>query len=443
MVSLVPWCHRPGQEKCPRGGNPGVKADEYRDALLTSLREQESWRKRTLSLSAAENTLSPAVRSSLVSDLVHRYGDYQGRDASDRKYQGTRYIQQIESLTTELAQQVFHASHVELRAVSGHTADLAVILGLVRPEGAILDLGPEAGGHRAAEKLCSNPLIKAHVEFLPFDWELYNIDLSKTLKMMRELRPSLVLLGSSLFLFPHPVAAIKEEARRLGDMHVAYDASHVFGLLAGRAFQDPLGEGADVVMGSTHKTLPGPQGGLILTNDGSVAERVSAAVYPILVSNHHLFRMPALALALIEMMTFGKEYAGQVVANAKALGEAIQGTGVPVVGASRGFTESHTLLLQTHELGESRDLANRLEEANITVNRIRLPEPLGGQGLRLGVQEITRLGARETDMASVAGFVCDILLAKTPPAIVAGAVADFRASLPGVVFALDGPPVAK
>jgi glycine hydroxymethyltransferase len=369
--------------------------------------------------------------------LTQRYGDYQGRDPSARKYQGTRYIREIEALTAQLVQEAYRTKYVELRAVSGHNSDLAVILGLTVPGTHLFEVASEPGGHGDGRKLCENPLINAKTAFLPFDAKEYTVDLSKTIQMMRELRPSLIKLGTSSFLFPHPVSEIREEAEHLGNMYVAYDASHVFGLIAGGRFQDPLSEGAHVVMGSTHKTLPGPQGGLILTNDSVVAQKVSAVVYPILTSNHHLTRMPALSIALLEMLAFGKEYASQIIANAKTLGEEIHKRGIPVVAAHKGFTESHTILLQTNGLGEHHVLADRLDDAGIIVNASRLPLELGGQGLRIGLQEITRRGAREGDMHAIAEFIEQVIKKNKTPLDVAKKVTEYTHGFQGMAFTFN------
>lgn len=408
----------------------------FLDRIKATLNEHERWRSNALNLSAAENAQSPAVKGLLTSDLTQRYADYQGRDTSARKYRGTRYIQSIEALTTELLQKVFSAGFVELRGVSGHITDIAVMLGLTRPGGIILETGSDPGGHGDGRKLCENPLISAQIAYFPFDARQYTIDLDRTIAYMREHRPNLIKLGTSSFLFPHPVAAIREEADRLGDMWVAYDASHVFGLIAGGRFQDPLREGAHVMMGSSHKTLPGPQGGLILSNDAAAIEKVSAAIYPILVSNHHLARLPALSMALVENLLYGREYAAQIIANARQLAEQIHRLGVPVVAAHKGYTESHTILLQTKDFGDNQEIARRLDDEKIIVNASRLPSELGGHGIRIGVQEITRRGAKETDMKAIAQLIVQVIRKQRPAGQTAMQVEAFCSGFQSLSFAL-------
>jgi len=414
-----------------------MDTQKQRTKIKNLLSDHELWRASTLNLCASENVLSPIAKSNYVSDLMHRYGDYQDRDLNTRKYQGAKYIQQIEEVTRNIAQEIFDAKYVELRGISGQVTDLAVILALTTPGGLIFELGANAGGHRDGIKLSSNPLVNTKVEFLPFDADEFNIDLDNTISMMRALRPSLIKLGSSNFLFPHPVADIVDEAMRLGNMIVAYDASHVLGLIAGNTFQNPLGGGADVVMGSTHKTLPGPQGGIILSNNISIIEKISAATYPIMVSNHHLHRYPALAITLLEMQEFGNIYAFQTINNAKALGDALHRMGIPVVGARKGYTQSHTLLLQTSSFGKSSEIAWELENVNIIVTACRLPSKLGGEGLRIGVQEMTRMGMKEKHMSQVAEFLCEVINGQDEPNIHKDEVSEFRREFNNIQYTFD------
>lgn len=373
------------------------------------VKKHEEWRtNECLNLIASENILSELVRSAYLSDLMHRYGDYNGRDLEFRKYQGTKHICELEKIAEQVACDLFHAKFVELRAISGHIAGVAAILGLVKNGDYVMELGSDTGGHRVAEKFSGSPLIDIEVEFIPFDYEKYNIDISKCINKMQELQPRLIILGASNFLFPHPIKEICKEAKSL-DTIVAYDGSHVFGLIAGGVFQDPIKEGAHLVMGSTHKTLGGPQGGILLTNDEKIATKVSKAIYPALITNHHLHRIPALAIALLEMQTFGKEYANQIVENAQRLGGEISKLGVPVVGAKQNFTQSHTILLQVNRFGKGEEIAFNLEQANIITNPTRLPEELGSEGIRIGVQEMTRLGMEEQHMPRLAKYIVSII----------------------------------
>ena len=198
------------------------------------------------------------------------------------------------------------------------------------------------------------------------------------------------------------------------DSYLIYDASHVIGLIAGGRFQSPFDEGADVIISSTHKTLAGPQGGMVLTNDASIAERVARGVYPLLMSNHHLNRLPALAGTFIEWMECGAAQADAIVTNAKALGQALAERGVPILGADLGFTESHTLILIVDKYGEGGALANHLEACHIIAGAAGLAPEVGTSGLRMGVQEVTRWGMTPTDAPDIAECIVAALSGGTP-----------------------------
>lgn len=365
-----------------------------------------------MNLIASENAFSPATRRFLSCDLVQRYGNYAGRDLTDRRYSGNRYIQQIEIALTNLVREVFGASEVELRAISGHVAGLAVIMATCQPGDTVLELASPDGGHCLAAKAAGSPLIDLNVLPIPFDAFQYNINVGAACKLIIERQPRLVILGSSNFLFPHPVTEIAASLSQSPNTVLAYDASHVFGLLACREFQNPLQQGAHVVFGSTHKTLPGPQGGLILSNSSVLMDAIARAVYPGAVTNHHLMRSPALATALLEL-DFNRGYARQVVRNAQALARRLDDRGVPIVAAEHGFTQSHTVLIRTAPFGTGKYIAGLLEEADIMVSYARLPAELGAEGVRLGTSEVTRLGADERDMVAAADIIADIVLGGT------------------------------
>ena len=370
------------------------------------IEKHRRFREDCLNLIASENTPSPLVERLITEDLDRRYASYHGIDAREQFYQGSGFVAEVETLTQELAKQLFGAAFAELRPLSGNIAGLIAAFALGSPRTAVLEV---EYAHRYAEKLASSGL-KVDLETVPIPWdeERFNIDLDQTVSLIRHHRPRLVFIGSALFLFPQPVRELRDAMDRYNsDSYLIYDAAHVLGLIAGGRFQSPLQEGADVMISSTHKTLAGPQGGMILSNDPSIAERIAAATSPMMIANHHLGRLPALAATFLEWMAFGPQHAEAIITNAKALGRALQERGVPVVGAELGFTESHTLLLIVDEFGESKVLADRLEACHIITTS--LPEGLGRQRLRLGVQEVTRWGMTESDVPEVADCIVDVL----------------------------------
>ncbi len=384
--------------------------------LTSLLNKHHRYRETCLNLIASENTPSPFVEELFDEKLARRYGNYIGIDVYERHYKGNRYIAEIEASTQELAKELFSVAHVDFRPLSGNIAGIAATFALAEPGDTALEVH---NGHSYARKLATSPL-KVDLQSIPIPWEdsRSNIDLTATLTLIERHKPKLVNIGSAIFLFPQPVAELKRVMRQANpESYLIYDAAHVIGLIAGGRFQSPLAEGADIIISSTHKTLAGPQGGIILTNDTSIAERIGGTVYPLLMSNHHLSRLPALAGTFIEWMTHGPAHADAIVANAKALGQALSERGVPMLGAKLGFTESHTLILIVDAYGEGGELANQLEACHIIAGAVPLSGEVGTAGLRLGVQEITRYGMTPADAPEIASCIVDALTGKSPETV--------------------------
>lgn len=274
-------------------------------------------------------------------------------------------------------------------------------------------LSVPCGGHISHDRISAAGIRGLEVDYYPFNYENMEIDIDKTAKIAREKNPRVFVLGSSLILFSQPVKELAEIASEL-DSKVMYDASHVLGLIAGGAFQNPIQEGADVVTGSTHKTFFGPQRAIILSKK-ELADRVDDAVFPGVVSNHHLNTLAAYTAAAIEMMRFGKDYAEQTVKNAKKLAESLYNLGFNVVGESRGFTESHQVAVDVRKIGGGEKVAKSLERINIILNKNLLPwddlsKTINPSGIRMGVQEITRVGMKEGEMEEIAKIMYERLM---------------------------------
>ncbi|MGA2632476.1 MAG: serine hydroxymethyltransferase [Terriglobia bacterium] len=384
--------------------------------MKKTIREHEEWRGRCWNLIASENITSPAVAALLVNDLSHRYGDYEGIDLNSRKYRGNRFIVQLEKKCHGLGRELFGAEHIDLRPLSGHIAGVAPLFTFCKPGDTVLELSQECGGHRLGGKLVNCPLVPIRTQPLPFDADQFNIDVRQTLRLVESEKPRFIILGSSTFLFPHPVADLRHGIDTLGvGTLLQYDASHVLGLIAGKRFQKPLAEGADLITSSTHKTLGGPQGGLVLTNSGAIAEAVGKALQPGLLSNHHLHRLPALCQTFQEWLEKDGTDADRIVAASQALAAALERLGISVVASHLGYTASHTILVQTKQLGSAKDLALALEDADILAGACRLPGQWGPEGLRLGTQEVVRRGMRTEDMEEVASVIAALLKRELDP----------------------------
>jgi glycine hydroxymethyltransferase len=273
---------------------------------------------------------------------------------------------------------------------------------------------------------------------LPYDEERMNVDVDRAVKVIEEVKPKFAVLGGSVYLFPHPVKEIAEAVHSVGGKLV-YDAAHVLGLIAGGAWENPLKHGADVMTASTHKTFPGPQGGVILASNREVFKEIGKTIFPWFVSSHHLHRLPATAVTALEMLEFGRQYADQVIRNAKRLAEALAERGFTVLAEHMGYTMSHQVLLDVTKQGGGAKAALLLEEANIIVNKNLLPKDppeavKDPSGLRIGVQEMTRFGMKEDEMDVIADFMERVLIRGEEPSKVREEVKSFRSNFTKVHY---------
>ncbi len=420
---------------------------------LRSLLEQhhESWR-NAIPLIASENITSWFVREATISDLCHRYAEGW---VGERVYAGCQIIDKVESLALDLMTELYDAPFADLRPVSGVVANLAVYSAFARAGDLMLAISIASGGHisHAPEFASSGVRIggtagsvtRLDVKYLPFDPEVMNIDVDKAEKVIRELEPKIINFGASVFLFPHPVKELADAAKEVG-AHVNYDAAHVAGLIAGGQFQDPLREGADTVTMSTHKTLFGPQKGAILAASDELASSIKQAAFPGVTSNHHLHNIAGLAAALIEFKHFGRDYAKQVINNAKRLASSLYERGFNVVCPDLGFTNSHTVLIDISNfqssIGLGKDIEELLERANIIINRNLLPWDIkqgrnykNPGGIRLGTSEITRLGMKESEMDYIAELFKKLLIDRKDAKEIREEVQEFRQNFQALHYA--------
>jgi glycine hydroxymethyltransferase len=378
-------------------------------SVIAKVRSHEKWFSESLPMIASENLTSEPVRRVLSSDLGHRYAEgWPG----ERVYAGCKYIDQIELQAIALGKKLFRTDFIDVRPISGVVANLAVYSALSGPGDVMMALSIPNGGHIShGKKDFSGSAGLVHslqVEYFAFDKDQMNIDVDETKKRIASLQSvKLAMFGASLFLFPHPVKELAQAIREKGGV-VCYDAAHVIGLIAGGQFQDPLREGAQVMTFSTHKTLYGPQGGAIVS-DEEFAESIKKAVFPGTTSNHHLHSVAAKTMAFAEFLQFGRRYAKDVVANAQALAGRLAELGEKVLGEKNGYTKSHQVAVDVTRYSDGGTIEKLLEAQNIIVNRQLIPGDLqAGRhytnpgGIRLGVAELTRLGMGRREMAEVA-----------------------------------------
>ena len=369
-----------------------------------TVNQQNEWRLSTLNLIASENVMSERARRVLGSDFAHRYAE---GHPGERYYQGTDKIDEIESWVKQQLKTLFGCQHMEVRPISGTVANDAVFSRYIKPGDVVMVNSTPGGGHISHHKSGSVGKYTKNIVDFPLTPDGYHIDCDQTYELVKKLHPKVLIFGKSLFLFPDPIKELVEICRDNGTT-IIYDAAHVLGLIAGKQFQDPLGEGADIVTASTHKTFFGSQRGLIMSNmDRKEWWKIDKGAFPGSSSNHHLDTLVSLAITTCEMMVFAEEYTKQTVTNAKALARSLDDLGFNVQAKEFDFTESHQVAVDVSELGGGNEVARILKENDIILNMNLLPfEPLekvtNPAGIRIGVQEMTRFGMKEKEMERIA-----------------------------------------
>ena len=421
--------------------------DAY-DEVFENLQKHNKWFENSIPLIASENVPSPAVREAIISDFGNRYAEgWPG----ERVYAGCTYIDEVEVQCMDLAKRLFNAEFADVRPISGVVANLVIYSAFSNPGDVMIAPSIPAGGHIShGKKEHSGTAGLVHgleIEFFAFDPEEMNIDVEKTKAKIQELDkqgklPKIAMFGGSVFLFPHPVKELADFLKGY-NIHINYDAAHVAGLIAGGQFQDPLREGVDTMTMSTHKTLFGPQGGLVLAFEKD-ADAIKKATFPGLTSSHHIHHMAGKAVTFAEALEFGKEYASQTIKNAKLLAAELDNLGFKVLGEKMGYTNSHQTVVNVLDYGDGGKIEADLEKANIIVNRQLIPGDLKAKrnymspgGIRLGTSEITRLGMKESEMQQIASLIKQVIIDKKDPKEITSQVIDFRKNYQKTEYCFD------
>lgn len=351
--------------------------------ILNLVEKHNSYRSRTLNLQASENVLSPDARKALSSDLSSRYSlVLNDHDA----YGGTDYSIEILEKTMDLTAKVYGSKYAEVRPTGGHIASQVVLLSLMKKKGNLLSIPEKYGGYTGYQSGYLPQMFGFQNYDLPYDHETQEIDMEKTEKVMKSSQPSLIVLGQSFFVKHYDLKPLRELCDEQ-DTVLAYDGSHVMGLIAGGAFQKDALDYCDVLFGSTHKTFFGPQGGIILSNDEDMMNRFRKNLTWRTMDNYHPSRVAALGVAMEEMKAHGQEYAHWVVRNSQSLGKALsKGALEPLF--SPWFSETHQVHIPVSTLEKSglnfRTFSEKLEKNGIIIDR---------EG-RIGTAEATRMGVK-------------------------------------------------
>lgn len=397
---------------------------------------------RTLNLVASENLSSANVRSALASDLNHRYciPPADQRPAAIWDYPNQEVPRAILAETEALARALFHAVYADVRPLSGNQVAQIVLTTLAESSDVLWSVPSACGGHFATEVIARREGMR--LVPIPYDRSRGIVDVEAAAALARTHPPKLIFLDASIQTFPHPLSDLRAAVG--SDPIISYDASHTFGLIAGGRFQAPLLEGADILHGSTHKSLWGPQKGMILARkQGASARALADAVVPMFASNIHLHHVAALGIALEEVRDFGAEYADKVIENAKTLGSALVEHGMDVLFVDQGLTESHQILAALGDKSRALECWGLLETGGLHTNAVFLPFRDNCYGLRLGTAEVTRRGMGPAEMAQIGSWIAACCQGGLSPSALAGMVAELSQAHPSLAFTNDGNEEAK
>lgn len=370
-------------------------------------RNQEIHDRQCINLNPASNVMNPRAEAVLATGLTTRASL---GHAGEKYEMGLEAIEEIEVITAEAVRALFGVSHAEFRVPSGAIANLYAFMATCRPGDSIIVPPASVGGHVTHRPDGAAGLYHLDIHECPADAENFTVDLDALAEMSARIRPKLITIGTSLNLVPHPVAEIRRIADSVG-AKVLFDAAHACGMIAGGVWPNPLDQGAHMMTMSTYKSLGGPAGGLVLTNDAALAERLDAIAYPGLTANFDVAKTAALGITVLDWLAFGPAYATAMVDNAQRLAAELDDGGLPVFHTAHGPTLSHQLAVEAAPWGGGHIAAQRLRQANLLTSAIGLPLACGGDGIRLGTPEVTRLGMTPADMAELAQLLAEALLA--------------------------------
>ena len=388
--------------------------DEARN-IRNNVIAHNKWFEECIPMIASENLMSPLAKEVLISDFADRYAE--GLPGK-RYYQGNIYVDKVELEAVKLAKDLFKSDFADVRPISGTVANMAVLFAFAKPGDTITTCALAQGAHISTAEFGAFGQRSVKSVNYPFNTENMNLDVDGTIKLLKDVKPKVAQFGLSVFLFPPPLKELQDTFNEI-DCLVWYDAAHVLGLIAGGQFQDPLREGVNIMSSSTHKTFPGPNHGMLIGN-GLTEEQektLEKAVFPGVTSSHHLHAMAALAITLAEQKVYAQKYAAQVCKNARQLGESLYELGVDVLCPDLGFTRSHAIAVDVLKFGGGKEVSQLLEDANIICNKNMLPSDTSAvrpSGIRLGVQELTRTGMKESEMKQVAELIFRVMKKEDP-----------------------------
>ena len=352
---------------------------------------REIHEKECFNLNPATNVMNPRAEALLSSGIGSRPSlGYPG----DKYEMGLEAIEEIEVIAAELCAEIFDAKFAEIRVPSGAIANLYGFMATCKPGDTVIAPPASIGGHVTHHVAGCAGLFGLRTLDAPTNATGYTVDLDRLRDIALKEHPKLITIGGSLNLFEHPVKEIRAIADDVG-AKVMFDAAHQCGIIAGKAWRNPLAEGAHFMTMSTYKSLGGPAGGLIVTNDADIAEAMDSIAFPGMTANFDAAKSAALAVTMLDWRDYGADYATEMISTARRLAYGLDAHGVPVFAGRDGFTGSHQFAVLAKSFGGGQAASKTLRKAGFLACGIGLPAPdVEGDmnGLRIGTPELVRWG---------------------------------------------------
>ena len=384
--------------------NENISIVEQKDPKIARVLSLELKRQQNnLELIASENLVSPEVMATMGSVLTNKYAEgYPGH----RYYGGCEFVDIAEQICIERAKEIFGAEYANVQAHSGSQANFCVYLALCKPGDTVLGMDLSMGGHLTHGSKASFSGKLYNTVFYGVDAATGLIDYDQVRKQALEHKPKMIIAGASAYPRIIDFKAFSEIAHEVG-AYLMVDMAHIAGLVAAGEHPNPLPY-ADVVTTTTHKTMRGPRGGIILTNSEDIAKKIDRAMFPGTQGGPLMHIIAAKAVALGEALRPEfKDYQAQIVKNAKTLAETLSSGGIELVS---GGTDNHLMLLDLRKLDMSgKELEDRLDRVHITVNKNSIPgdtRPVSEtSGIRVGTPAVTTRGFKEAEMEVVGDLI--------------------------------------
>lgn len=396
--------------------------------------DYKQYKQERLALISSENVSSRLVRASYLMGLCDQYCSRLPEEAGkvgNLAFGNIQTLDGVNFITRRIAREIFRAEECDVRLLSGLSGLTVLMFSLFENNDTMYKMYDLHGGHLSVKPIAERLNLNIVEMMLGRD---YHFDLDDFERKWKQKQAKTIFLDSSYVLFPYPLQEIRNI---VGDeVTIMYDASHMAALIAAGMFQDPFREGADIIHSTAHKSMWGPQKSMILLKEkGKLSDRIHHMVKDVLISNTHMHHIFALYIALAEFKKFGKEYAVNIYKNAKHLADKLQSNGIEISAKEYGYTKSNQFWIDFNTREKTEINFRKLEQIGISSNIIFLPD--NRWGLRIGVNSITRLGAKKEEMDVLANIMSDLFTDKKDITELKKELSDLKKGLGTIKYSFD------